>query len=837
MGEGIAETFARNHVPCQAGDNSRTLGWQRLRHWLVPAPDGIPWLTIDPGCRYLRRTLPGLISDVVQPEDVNTEGDDHAADALRYGLMSRPSPMRTPLRDQFGPGTIGYLKAKGDRHPGSRYWRKKETLIMFPPPGPRPRPFDPMAVHNRRSGRGLAGWEVHAQTRGRPATHGRRSGSTDARTGAPAPQPAPEPLELPPLTDEQRVAVKGVARRLAHRPQAVHVAVETQPGGLRAVAGRAGEGTQRLRGQHECGLPPGRTKEGAAVVRHRRRAAHAAGAAVRSGARLGAAGRWLDAGAAARLGHQPAPDHPQQPARPRRRERQAHAAVGHPRCARARRLGRHAHRLQQLHQRGRDARPDELRPDGPADHGEGAGVRGVLLVAPLPEGAAHPDDVSQHRLRQVAVDRGRVQRAAPVSRLDASMATRSRPTSAAAASGRRKTTICATCTLAAYDAGSFTRSSACTYVYYYEPTLNPDAFHPKRICELVFIDGIDTEVRHRYCPCQSLDQEGKLTGDSMIGYPIHVLMLRDVPDDNHVPSDSSMTRPLTDELNQYRSQILKSRDAAIPYSFYDQDILPPEKIERITNGEYGPMIPVEGGRLNAANPPVMPGMKPQLSRETYAGQDIIERDLERTLALGSNQTGATNQTRRTATEIATMQSSVDTRLAGEQAKVVEFFCAGVRKLDALVQRYSDQKKTTQMIGDDGSKLWMQWDKTMIAGRFLYTISPDSQIHVDAAPTVSRISRSTTSRRVTRLSTAWSWRVDSRRSGASIPTSWCNSRRRLARRSPTCRCACRPPTSTRGCRSSRSRSRSCSRAGTKSRRDDEQRRHARGPRHRDGVAAR
>ena len=178
--------------------------------------------------------------------------------------------------------------------------------------------------------------------------------------------------------------------------------------------------------------------------------------------------------------------------------------------------------------------------------------------------------------------------------------------------------------------------------------------------------------------------------------------------------------------------MLKSRDASIPYAFYDEDILPPDKIERITNGKYGPMIPVEGGRLNAANPPVMPGMKPQLSRETYAGQDVIERDLERTLALGSNQTGATNPTRRTATEVATMQSSLDTRMAGEQQKVVDFFCVGVRKLDALVQRYSDQPKITQILGEDGQKLWVAWDKGMLAGRFLYTIKPDSQIHTDAA---------------------------------------------------------------------------------------------------------
>ena len=95
------------------------------------------------------------------------------------------------------------------------------------------------------------------------------------------------------------------------------------------------------------------------------------------------------------------------------------------------------------------------------------------------------------------------------------------------------------------QAGSRLYDPPCNTIlmFYYEPTLNADAFHPKRICELVFVEGIETEVRHRYCPYQSLDNEGRLTANSMIGYPIHVLTLRDVPDDNHVPSDSSMTRP------------------------------------------------------------------------------------------------------------------------------------------------------------------------------------------------------------------------------------------------------------------------------------------------------
>ena len=91
-GESIAQTFRKNGVSMIEGGNQRVLGWSRLREWFAIAPDGIPWLTISPRCRYTHRTLPSLIIDKNDPEDINTRSEDHAADELRYGVMARPSP-------------------------------------------------------------------------------------------------------------------------------------------------------------------------------------------------------------------------------------------------------------------------------------------------------------------------------------------------------------------------------------------------------------------------------------------------------------------------------------------------------------------------------------------------------------------------------------------------------------------------------------------------------------------------------------------------------------------------------------------------------------------------
>jgi hypothetical protein len=93
-GESAAETFARHGVPLVQATKERVNGWKRLREWLQDAPDGRPWLMVHPDCAYLIRTLPSLVSDATHPEDVDTDGEDHAADALRYFVMSRPAPVQ-----------------------------------------------------------------------------------------------------------------------------------------------------------------------------------------------------------------------------------------------------------------------------------------------------------------------------------------------------------------------------------------------------------------------------------------------------------------------------------------------------------------------------------------------------------------------------------------------------------------------------------------------------------------------------------------------------------------------------------------------------------------------
>lgn len=109
VGIPIAQQYVDAGLPVRRALNARIDGWARVRDYLRPveAPSEVPGekpivkvgLHVFSTCVNLIRTLPMLVHDQKDPEDLDTDGEDHAADALRYGLMSRPPRSRAPKKD------------------------------------------------------------------------------------------------------------------------------------------------------------------------------------------------------------------------------------------------------------------------------------------------------------------------------------------------------------------------------------------------------------------------------------------------------------------------------------------------------------------------------------------------------------------------------------------------------------------------------------------------------------------------------------------------------------------------------------------------------------------
>ena len=56
--------------------------------------NGFPMMYVFSNCKHFIRTLPTLQYDDHKPEDLDTGGEDHAADEARYFCMSRPIKAR-----------------------------------------------------------------------------------------------------------------------------------------------------------------------------------------------------------------------------------------------------------------------------------------------------------------------------------------------------------------------------------------------------------------------------------------------------------------------------------------------------------------------------------------------------------------------------------------------------------------------------------------------------------------------------------------------------------------------------------------------------------------------
>ena len=94
VGPSIAETMIQEGCrwrPSDRSPKSRVNGKMEL-HKRLKFDDELeqPRLKIFTTCTNLIRTLPLLPVDNNNPEDVDTDAEDHAYDALRYGVMSRP---------------------------------------------------------------------------------------------------------------------------------------------------------------------------------------------------------------------------------------------------------------------------------------------------------------------------------------------------------------------------------------------------------------------------------------------------------------------------------------------------------------------------------------------------------------------------------------------------------------------------------------------------------------------------------------------------------------------------------------------------------------------------
>lgn len=100
-GPSTADTAMRYGIYFEPGDNARIQGWMQMHYRMAFDCNGFPMMYIFNTCKNAIRTLPLLVYSETQVEDLDTEGEDHIADEMRYFCMSRPiKPVKSePMRE------------------------------------------------------------------------------------------------------------------------------------------------------------------------------------------------------------------------------------------------------------------------------------------------------------------------------------------------------------------------------------------------------------------------------------------------------------------------------------------------------------------------------------------------------------------------------------------------------------------------------------------------------------------------------------------------------------------------------------------------------------------
>ena len=122
--ESIGALMERERVYFERGDHARIDGKMQVHHRLAFDEDGIPMLYVFDTCKHFIRTVPNLVYDQTNVEDIDTDGEDHIYDELRYVCMKNPIAPRLRIAPAIRPYDPLDLAAGAQQYDRYEFFRK-----------------------------------------------------------------------------------------------------------------------------------------------------------------------------------------------------------------------------------------------------------------------------------------------------------------------------------------------------------------------------------------------------------------------------------------------------------------------------------------------------------------------------------------------------------------------------------------------------------------------------------------------------------------------------------------------------------------------------------------
>ena len=95
------EIFRKYGIFFEKGKNARLSGLIQVHNRLKFDENGNSMFYVFSTCRNVIRTMPDLVYSKQNDEDIDTDGEDHIYDALRYLFMERP--ISAPVQNNIVP--------------------------------------------------------------------------------------------------------------------------------------------------------------------------------------------------------------------------------------------------------------------------------------------------------------------------------------------------------------------------------------------------------------------------------------------------------------------------------------------------------------------------------------------------------------------------------------------------------------------------------------------------------------------------------------------------------------------------------------------------------------
>ncbi|MBR2474833.1 MAG: phage terminase large subunit [Clostridia bacterium] len=129
-GESIAEVAAKHQVYFTPGDHKRLPGWMQVHYRLCFDENGFPMMYIFDNCKAFIRTIPLLQYDEHRVEDLDSDGEDHVADEVRYFCMSRPiKPRIAAKKDSYSSNPLNlFLDIKKEDLSTTRSFERMQII-------------------------------------------------------------------------------------------------------------------------------------------------------------------------------------------------------------------------------------------------------------------------------------------------------------------------------------------------------------------------------------------------------------------------------------------------------------------------------------------------------------------------------------------------------------------------------------------------------------------------------------------------------------------------------------------------------------------------------------